>query len=266
MAEEALPGELDVVVVCNGCHDRTAETAKEFGRDVRVFEIPQTSKTDALNLGNAVARAFPRLFLDADVRLSTRALRQLVTRLNGSGKLLAAGRMDIDLSGCDGWVRAFHRVWRLQPYFDFGKVGGAFALSREGWQRIGRFPAVTADDEFVRRTFQPGECVVVEGCRFMVDSPRTLASLVRVKARVRRGNMELSGARHRPTVPEARSRMRFVWRIAFRPWLWPSIPAYIIVVVAAHLGARRALSQGTNDWARDVTSRANADSETGHKS
>ena len=36
--EGALPGELDVVVACNGCTERTAEIAGGYGPAVRVLE------------------------------------------------------------------------------------------------------------------------------------------------------------------------------------------------------------------------------------
>ena len=36
LLDGARPGELDVVVVCNGCTDATADIARGFGRGVRV--------------------------------------------------------------------------------------------------------------------------------------------------------------------------------------------------------------------------------------
>ncbi|WP_205315402.1 glycosyltransferase, partial [Nonomuraea lactucae] len=61
----AEPGEFDVVVVANACSDRTAEVARAAG--VRVVETPTGGKAGALRLGDAACRAFPRLYLDADV-------------------------------------------------------------------------------------------------------------------------------------------------------------------------------------------------------
>ena len=101
----AAPGELEVIVVCNGCRDQTAEVAKGFGDRVQVVEVVEASKTNALNIGNELARAYPRVFLDADVRLSIKSLHRLVWALNDSEKMLAAGRMEIDQSRCDRWGR-----------------------------------------------------------------------------------------------------------------------------------------------------------------
>ena len=58
------PGELDVVVVPNGCSDQTAEVARRAG--VRVLETPVAGKVNALRLGEAACRTFPRVYLDAD--------------------------------------------------------------------------------------------------------------------------------------------------------------------------------------------------------
>src|ERR1035438_1575828 len=56
------PGELNVVVVCNGCRDDTAMLARASGHPVRVIELVRASKAAALRAGDAVALAFPRLY------------------------------------------------------------------------------------------------------------------------------------------------------------------------------------------------------------
>ena len=67
---DAAPGELDVTVVANGCTDDTAAVAGTRA-GVRVVDLPEPGKVAALNAGDAVAVGFPRLYLDADVVLST---------------------------------------------------------------------------------------------------------------------------------------------------------------------------------------------------
>jgi cellulose synthase/poly-beta-1,6-N-acetylglucosamine synthase-like glycosyltransferase len=260
----AAPGELEVIVVCNGCRDQTAEVAKGFGDRVQVVEVDEASKTNALNIGNELARAYPRVFLDADVRLSIKSLRRLVWALNDSEKMLAAGRMEIDQSRCDRWVQAFHRVWQLQPYFDQGKVGGVFALSREGWGRINELPSVTADDEFVRRFFSSAETVFEDDCCFTVDAPRTLKSLLQVKSRVRRGNIELAVWKEALESPSRGSHLLFLRRIISRPSVWLSVPTYCVIVIAADLLARLAIVQKKNDWSRDTTTRTANDVSSGN--
>lgn len=78
---QADPGELEVIVVCNGCSDNTAEIARRFGRTVRVIESDVASKSHALNLGDAAAVGFPRIYADADIILTVGAIRALTHRL-----------------------------------------------------------------------------------------------------------------------------------------------------------------------------------------
>ena len=61
---------LDVVVVCNGCTDDTARRARESWPGARVLELPVPSKAAAVRAGNAATDVFPRVHLDADVRLT----------------------------------------------------------------------------------------------------------------------------------------------------------------------------------------------------
>jgi glycosyltransferase involved in cell wall biosynthesis len=56
---DARPNEFEIVVVCNGCTDDTAERARGFGDRVRVIETPIGSKIHALNLGDQHVSRFP---------------------------------------------------------------------------------------------------------------------------------------------------------------------------------------------------------------
>ncbi len=88
LLRDAVPGEFEVVVVCNGCTDESAAVAARAG--VRVIEISRPSKTAALNAGDRIAETFPRIYLDADVSISTSTLRTVAQALDRGG--LAAAR------------------------------------------------------------------------------------------------------------------------------------------------------------------------------
>jgi glycosyltransferase involved in cell wall biosynthesis len=151
-------GELDVVVVCNGCRDGTAEAARRGAPLATVVEIPVASKVAALNAGDRIARYFPRVYLDADIELSVVAVRQVASVLSEGGVLCAAPKPFFDLEGRSWPIRAFYDVWREVPYRALDMVGsGVYALSEAGRGRFGDFPRVTADDQFVQQQFGPGE-------------------------------------------------------------------------------------------------------------
>jgi cellulose synthase/poly-beta-1,6-N-acetylglucosamine synthase-like glycosyltransferase len=94
----AQPGELEVIVACNGCTDRTADIACSFGPPVHVLEIPTASKTAALNAADAIATTFPRIYMDADVRLVFSSVRRMAMALEQSDALLVAPKLRMDLS------------------------------------------------------------------------------------------------------------------------------------------------------------------------
>ena len=91
MTARAIPGELDVIVVCNGCTDDTAAVAGSFGPPVRVIETGLAGKTLALNLGDKAATFFPRIYADADVHITIETMRTLANRKHRPERLFLAG-------------------------------------------------------------------------------------------------------------------------------------------------------------------------------
>jgi glycosyltransferase involved in cell wall biosynthesis len=250
----AAPGEFEVIVVCNGCRDRTAEHAARESSDVVVIELDEASKTAALNAGLRAAQGHAVLLLDADVELETQSARAMASAVSRPGVEVAIGHMDVDTRGADPIVRAFYRVWTHHPYLRSGKFAAAIALSRDGIARIGTIPPVTADDTYLRRLFPVDRVAVVESVRFIVRAPRTTRSLLRVRSRSYRGTRELSGLT--ASAGEHRGEVRgLLRRLLANPARWPDVPVYVAVALAArglsyrHSGAR---------WERDLTTRTAA--------
>src|SRR5262245_39062030 len=65
-----LEADVQLIVVCNGCRDRTATIAAEAAPWSTVVELAEGSKPAALRAGDARLTTTPRLYLDADVLLS----------------------------------------------------------------------------------------------------------------------------------------------------------------------------------------------------
>lgn len=244
-------GDLEVVVVANGCTDDTAARARAHGATVVETDVP--GKAHALDLGDEHATTFPRAYLDADVSLDADDLRRVLDVLRAGPALAAAPRLEVDTRASSWPVRAYYRVWTALPYVTDDLVGsGVYALSRAGRERFGRFPAATGDDTYVRALFAPGERVGVDGTRFTVHPPRTLAALLAIKTRARFSVGEHAAEAGTSTAAPASAGRRLLRR----PDLWPALPVYLGVGLATRLRARRRLATGTPvAWDRDTTSR-----------
>jgi glycosyltransferase involved in cell wall biosynthesis len=259
LVQPGRPEELEVVAVCNGCTDRTADVAREYGNRVRVIETPIASKTAALNLGDAVVSGFPRFYLDADVTLPIASVRRIAAHLGERDVLAASPVMHVDLGGSSLAVRAYYRVWIRLPYVREGMIGvGVYALSEEGRRRFGEFPKVIADDGYVRMLFGPGERIRVDDAPVRVYAPHRFSDLVRIKTRSRLGRYQL-----RQRFPDlvARERTTKSYRnamgpIVIRPWLWPAAVVYGAVLVQTRRRAKKQLrSLDDYVWERDQSSR-----------
>jgi glycosyltransferase involved in cell wall biosynthesis len=269
LLSDAAPGELDVTVVANGCTDDTASVAGARA-GVRVLDRREAGKVDALNAGDAVAEGFPRIYVDADIVLTTGAVRALAAALSadrpGERRALAAApRRELDLAGRPLMVRAYFAIHSQLPAFHGSLFGrGVVALSKSGRARFDRFPAVIADDLFLDSLFIPNEKLHVDEVSARVATPRRTADLVRRLVRVRQGNAALraeailaSERGGRPTVIRAADRLSWLRDVVIpQPWLAPAGACYVGITLLADLLACRAPSNAAGVWGRDESSRA----------
>jgi hypothetical protein len=249
---DACPGEVVVVVVCNGCSDDTAARARAACPDARVIELPVASKAAALNAGDRCTDLFPRIYLDADVELSTDALRATARALSESGVLCAAPVPRFELQGRPGVVRRYYEVWQQLPYVTDDMVGtGVYGLSAAGRARFGEFPAITADDQFVLQRFERGERRAITDVQFTVHTPSTIRGLLAIRRRAYRGVVELekAGLTRYAAAGGAGHRLR---TLARDPRNAVSVACYLLVSIYAKAAAR--LARGTQ-WERDASSR-----------
>lgn len=260
LLSEAAPGEFDVTVVANGCTDATAAVAAARP-GVRVLELAAAGKVGALNAGDEAAAGFPRVYLDADIVLSTAAIRAVAGAVGGAMLAATVGRR-LDLRGRPLPVRAYFAVHRRLPVFRDGLFGrGVVALSEAGRARFGRFPELVADDLFLDSLFSLAEKRQVTSYSAVVATPRRTADLVRRLVRVRGGNAAMrAAAANGEVISPVRPAARLSWLrdvVLPRPWLAPAAGFYVAITVLAALAARRAADGGAA-WGRDESSRQEA--------
>jgi glycosyltransferase involved in cell wall biosynthesis len=255
----AKPGELDIVVVCNGCTDNTAAVARQFGPPVRVLETAIAGKAQALNLAETVACGFPRVYADADVVIDLETVHALARRLERGDILAVAPTPLFDLSACSWAVRACYEIRALLPSAREGIGGsGVYALSASGRARFDKFPILTADDGYIRIQFQPHERTSLESVHSTVYPPRTVKHLIATKTRSHYGSFELAKRYPEKWQQRGESNNRSLLRLFQQPHLWPKLAVYCAVTIIAKGRARRQLGGAAPGWERDHTSRATA--------
>lgn len=253
---EGTGSDLDVVVVCNGCTDRTADEARAADPSARVIEIPQPSKVEAVRVGNAATDVFPRIHLDADIELNGAAALRLIEPIARDEVLATAPRRDVPRTGCSRWVRWYYDVWEALPQVESGLFGrGVVVLSEQGQARVAALPRMMSDDLGMSDSFSSEERRVVPSAVAVVHPPRTVRDLVRRRIRIATGNAQAGqlGVRR----PGSRTSARTLAGLAVtRPGLALRLPVFVAVHVAARLGARGALRSGDfTTWQRDESSR-----------
>ncbi len=151
-----------MVVVANGCTDDTAAVARGYGPAVTVVETPRPSKFAALRLGDEAAHGFPRLYVDADVELSTADVRALAAALDEPGVLAVAPTRQLVLDRRPLSVRWYYQFWQKLPVVEEGLFGrGVIGVNAEGKARLGEIPDVMGDDLAASIAFEPAERRVV---------------------------------------------------------------------------------------------------------
>jgi hypothetical protein len=252
MLAGAEPDEFDVLVVCNGCTDDTAKLAATVP-GVRVIEVSTPSKVAALNAGDAAAKGFPRIYLDADVLLDTASLRAVADAL-AAGAPAAAPSPIVDTTGCGFGSRRYFAMWSQLGYVRHSMIGsGVYGLSEAGRARFGEFPELIADDGYVYSHFSADERINPAGASFTVRAPRGLREVLRRRIRIVAGNKQLlARTGRRMQVPDPN------WRqvLIRKPWLLPSAAIFLPVNLIAERRAQATLNAaGTVGWNRDESSR-----------
>ncbi|KAA9106491.1 glycosyltransferase family 2 protein [Microbacterium rhizomatis] len=250
----------DIIVVANGCSDRTADVASDYG--VTVIDRVEPGKAGALNAGDAVAPSSTRIYLDADIVVPDGGVAALVRRLAVEPSVAAVvPARRLETAGRQWPVRAYFSINERLPAFRAGLFGrGLIVLSAEGRSRFGAFPAMVADDLFLDSQFDESEKAQVDDVTVVVEAPYTTRELLNRLVRVRRGNAQMRAAAAAGEIDlDVRPADRRAWlRVALpHPKLWAAAVAYATITLVASRRARRA-GTGQAAWGRDESTRERA--------
>lgn len=250
----AASGTIDVIVVCNGCSDATAEIARGFD-GVTVIEIETASKVAAMNAGDAATDRWPRLYLDADILIEPEAVASVFHELARDGGPLAARPASVeDVHDAAFPVRAYFRARARIPETGVRLWGaGGYALSHAGHARFERFPDIVNDDSWIHNLFTDDEKRVVDTPPMLVRVPRTTGALLAVITRHRRGQLDLGVALGEQSSQRARAILHSVRGAR------TGIDAfcYAALTQISRVRSRRAAAA---QWSRDTSTREPAPS------
>lgn len=251
------PGELDVVVSCNGCTDGTAEIVRSSAPLARVVEIETASKPAALRAAEETVSTFPRIYLDADVVLPSSAARRVLECLSSGSALAARPPVRYRTDDSSAIVRSYYRARTRVPAVMNSLWGaGVYGLSAEGRSRFREFPDVLGDDLFADQHFAPEEIAIIDASPVLVHVPRRSADMLRVLRRIYQGNAQNRALASFAAGPAGTTRgtARDLIRLLRRE---PAAAADIVVYVTLAVLARATLTVASlRSWERDNSSRA----------
>lgn len=200
LCDPSIAGAYDVYVVCNGCTDATRQVAEQYA-GVVVEEIAEVGKHLALNEGDRLAGdVYPRLYCDADIRLSPTSVTALVDALTTDEVMVAAPEVHYVIEESKWMVKMFMRgaanpvIARWNSGLLAGR--GLYGASGTARRRFELFPALYADDLFFDSQFGPTEKIILPNVIVAAWIPTNLRQLVKGEVRVAEGNRQYRVAEH----------------------------------------------------------------------
>ncbi len=243
-------GPVEVILAANACTDRTVDVARACADDfaargwyLKIINVPEPGKVNALNAADQEAQGFALVFLDADVRCDKDLLAQLRIALSSDRPTYATGRLKV--AAAKTWItRRYAKIWVRLPFVRGGAVGaGLFSVNRAGRARWGTFPNIISDDTFVRLQFAPNERTEVPA-RYHWPMVEGFGNLVRVRRRQDAGVQEIHQLYPEIVVNEAKAPVRRQDLIG----LLLRVPISFFVYALVHVAVR--MGRSGSEWTR----------------
>jgi len=152
---QALKGRGEIIVVCNGCTDKTEDIAKRYADNVLVLKEKGVSK--ARNAGAAAATHNKLIFLDADILVDGAVLETIAacSYTIGTSKVKANSSRILDKI----------IMWGKSHTHSLGFCTGLIFCNRDIFEQAGKFEkhlSTKEDGRFLRRARMLGRYGVVD--------------------------------------------------------------------------------------------------------
>lgn len=251
---DGLDAAADLIFVCNGCSDNSAALLRDLvGTRARVLELPEPGKARAIRAGEAASAVFPRIYLDADVRIQGAALNALAARLSVGDCDLAAPLLRADTRGASPAARRVTETWMATPHMRTQGFHCVIGITARGRARWGLFPDLINDDDFISRAIPADRRRIMTEITATIRPPLTFGAWLRVRERWLRGARELDRVAPATGTPGQRGALAAAFLRHPR-----AVTTYLTArLLAAGLAARA--PERPTGWYRDATSRAPAD-------
>ncbi|MEF1175046.1 glycosyltransferase, partial [Vibrio sinaloensis] len=192
-AYKSFMDRIQVIVIPNGCIDRTEEISKAVDDRIEVLTLTEGSKVNAINYAYKFAKFDHILVQDADTLIEQKSIQNVLSFINKESYLFASLVPETNTSK-SGWiVRSYYSSLSKTPEHSIGMVGsGCYLLSRKAASKCFPFPQVIADDGYVKSILDKSNLSVIPESNIHVQAPRDVISLIKIKTRSKLGNIELS--------------------------------------------------------------------------
>ena len=166
-----------------------------------MVEIAEVGKYLALNEGDRLAGdVYPRLYCDADIRLSPTSITALVEALTSDEVTVAAPEVRSAVEESTWTVKVFFRAVEnpLIAQWNYGLLAGRglYGPSRAARRRFDVFPDLYADDLFFDSQSGPTEKIALSDATAVLRVPVNLRHLMKGEIRVADGNRQYRAAEH----------------------------------------------------------------------
>lgn len=250
---------VEVIVVCNGCSDDSAVYIAKHFPSINVLETTVASKVNALNIGDAEAQHFPRLYIDADVMISAQDIAVLCTEMHRSKALAASPQIHFNTKGASCVVKAYYRSAIWSDYNQQDLLSNVIALTQSGHERLGKFPDVMADDEYLRRLFCREERLLAKNCSYQFYTPKNLLGLIKILTRARLGNLHLQAflesTDNPQNTPTETKHCEGQYSRMFKKAGLLSFSVFLGVKVVSFIRSTYQFKRASTQWERDESSR-----------